>query len=76
MQSGKSSVRGRQVRIINRQFDRSGPCNSTIRFWSPGSAHHRDQFEPWLRGTYPVVDLDREKAEEDRATTTLILPAR
>ena len=39
----------------------------------PGSIHYRDQFEPWLRGTYHVVHLDRDKLE--RATTTLILPA-
>ena len=38
----------------------------------PGSAHYRDQFEPWLRGTYHVVHLDREQVEHDRATTTLI----
>jgi penicillin amidase len=42
----------------------------------PGSAHYRDQFEPWLRGTYHVVHLDREKVEKDRATATLILPER
>jgi penicillin amidase len=41
---------------------------------APGSAHYRDQFEPWLRGTYHVVHLDREKIVHDRATTTLILP--
>jgi penicillin amidase len=40
----------------------------------PGSAHYRDQFEPWLRGTYHVVHLNREMVERDHATTTLILP--
>ena len=39
----------------------------------PGSPHYRDQFEPWLRGTYHVVHLDRDKVEHDRAVTTLIL---
>ena len=29
----------------------------------PGNPHYRDQFEPWLRGTYHVVHLDREKVE-------------
>ncbi len=41
---------------------------------APGSAHYRDQFEPWLRGSYHMVHLGREKIDEDRVTTTLILP--
>ena len=40
----------------------------------PASPHYRDQFEPWLRGTYHVVHLDRENVAKDAATTTLILP--
>jgi acyl-homoserine lactone acylase PvdQ len=40
----------------------------------PGSAHYRDQFEPWLRGTYHMVHLDREKVECDRTVTTVLQP--
>jgi penicillin amidase len=41
----------------------------------PGSPHYRDQFEPWLRGTYHTVALTRKGVEADRAVTTTITPA-
>ncbi|MEA2732887.1 MAG: penicillin amidase [Acetobacteraceae bacterium] len=40
----------------------------------PGSPHYRDQFEPWLRGEYHEIHLQREKVEQDCATTTRIQP--
>ena len=40
----------------------------------PGSPHYRDQFEPWLRGEYHTVHLDRAKVEADCVTTTRIEP--
>jgi penicillin amidase len=41
----------------------------------PGSPHYRDQFQPWLDGTYHTVHLRRDRLEQDRASTTLIEPA-
>ena len=38
----------------------------------PGSPHYRDQFEPWLQGTYHTVALSRAGVEADRAVTTTI----
>ena len=40
----------------------------------PGSPHYRDQFEPFLRGEYHVVQLDRGAVEAERARTTTIEP--
>lgn len=38
----------------------------------PGSAHYRDQFEPWRRGDYHVVHLQRAALEVE--STTRIVP--
>ena len=40
----------------------------------PGSPHYQDQFEPWLRGEYHVVQLRRDRVEADCESTTLIQP--
>ena len=40
----------------------------------PGSPHYRDQFEPWLRGQYHTVHLDRAGVQADCVTTTVIDP--
>ena len=40
----------------------------------PASPHYRDQFEPWLRGEYHVVQLRRERVEADCESTTIIRP--
>ena len=34
----------------------------------PGDPHYRDQFEPWLRGGYHVVHLDRANIPVERTT--------
>jgi penicillin amidase len=34
----------------------------------PGSAHYRDQFGPWLRGEYHVVELRRDNIETESVT--------
>jgi penicillin amidase len=39
----------------------------------PGSPHYRDQFEPWIRGEYHVVQLKRDALEVE--STTRITPA-
>ncbi|HEX3349567.1 MAG TPA: penicillin acylase family protein [Acetobacteraceae bacterium] len=41
----------------------------------PGSRHYRDQFEPWLNGTYHTVHLTRAGVEADRESMTNVLPA-
>jgi len=40
----------------------------------PGSPHYRDQFRPWIDGTYHVVHLTREGVERDCASTTRLVP--
>jgi penicillin amidase len=40
----------------------------------PGSAHYRDQFEPWLRGEYHVVQLRRDRVEADCEAALVIEP--
>ena len=40
----------------------------------PGSPHYRDQFHPWIDGTYHVVHLNRERVEQDSVTTTRLQP--
>ncbi len=40
----------------------------------PGSPHYRDQFEPWLRGEYHVVQLRRDRVEADCESITAIVP--
>jgi penicillin amidase len=40
----------------------------------PASPHYRDQFGPWLRGEYHVVQLRRERVEADCESTTIIRP--
>jgi penicillin amidase len=40
----------------------------------PGSPHYRDQFHPWLDGTYHVVHLRPGDVELDCVTTTRIVP--
>ena len=40
----------------------------------PDSPHYRDQFEPWLRGEYHVVQLRREQVEADCESSTVIMP--
>jgi penicillin amidase len=39
----------------------------------PGSPHYRDQFEPWLRGEYHLVNLRRDRIEADCQSSTVIL---
>ncbi|MEA2792275.1 MAG: penicillin amidase [Acetobacteraceae bacterium] len=39
----------------------------------PGSPHYSDQFEPWLRGDYHVVHLNRADVEQNCTTTTRII---
>jgi penicillin amidase len=39
----------------------------------PGSPHYSDQFEPWLRGDYHVVHLNRVDVEQNCTTTTRII---
>jgi penicillin amidase len=39
----------------------------------PGSPHYRDQFYPWLRAEYHVVQLDLTRVEA--VTTTRIIPS-
>ena len=39
----------------------------------PGSAHYRDQFEPWLRGEYHTVHLTRAGVEGVLESTTVLL---
>lgn len=38
----------------------------------PGTKHYRDQFEPFLKGEYHVVHLDRSKIEADLESRTEI----
>ncbi|MBL8700879.1 MAG: penicillin acylase family protein [Alphaproteobacteria bacterium] len=40
----------------------------------PGSPHYRDQFEPFLRGDYHVVQLKRAAVEAERESTTVVEP--
>ena len=40
----------------------------------PGSPHYRDQFRPWIDGTYHTVELTREAVERDLASHTTIVP--
>jgi penicillin G amidase len=40
----------------------------------PGSPHYRDQFRPWIDGTYHVVHLTREGVDRDCASTTRLVP--
>jgi penicillin amidase len=40
----------------------------------PGSPHYRDQFRPWIDGTYHVVHLTRDGVERDCASTTRLVP--
>jgi penicillin amidase len=40
----------------------------------PGSPHYRDQFEPFIKGEYHVVHLDRAAIEKDLESTTTIEP--
>src|SRR5580658_532391 len=40
----------------------------------PGSPHYRDQFRPWIDGTYHVVHLTREAVDHDCASTTRLVP--
>jgi penicillin amidase len=40
----------------------------------PGSPHYRDQFRPWIDGTYHVVSLTRTGVERDCASTTRLVP--
>jgi penicillin amidase len=72
-----SAVSGAEYRIV---VDFSAPDsflavqnigNSGV----PGSAHYRDQFEPWLKGQYHTVHLTRAGVEADRAATTTVEPA-
>jgi penicillin amidase len=39
----------------------------------PGTRHYRDQFEPFLKGEYHVVHLDRAKIEADLESRTEIV---
>jgi penicillin amidase len=40
----------------------------------PGSPHFRDQFQPWIDGTYHRVHLTRAGIEGDLESTTVIAP--
>jgi len=40
----------------------------------PGSPHYRDQFEPFIKGEYHVVHLDRAAIEKDLESTTTLEP--
>lgn len=40
----------------------------------PGSPHYRDQFEPFIKGEYHVVHLDRSEIERDLESTTTLEP--
>ncbi len=40
----------------------------------PGSPHYRDQFEPFIKGEYHVVHLDRAAIEKELESTTTIEP--
>jgi len=40
----------------------------------PGSPHYRDQFEPFIKGEYHVVSLDRSDIEKDLESTTVLEP--
>jgi penicillin amidase len=40
----------------------------------PGSPHYRDQFQPWIDGTYHTVHLTRAGVETDIEATTVIDP--
>ena len=40
----------------------------------PGSPHYRDQFEPFVKGEYHVVHLDRAEIEKVLESTTTIEP--
>jgi penicillin amidase len=40
----------------------------------PGSLHYRDQFEPFIKGEYHVVSLDRSDIERDLESTTTLEP--
>ena len=40
----------------------------------PGSSHYRDQFEPFIKGEYHVVHLDRAAIEKDLESTTTLEP--
>jgi penicillin amidase len=42
----------------------------------PGSPHYRDQFHPWIDGTYHVVRLKREAVDQDCISTTSLVPER
>ncbi len=41
---------------------------------TPGSAHYRDQFQPWLRGEYHVVHLQRAQLDAECESTLVIEP--
>ena len=67
---------GAEYRIV---VDFADPCsflavqnigNSGV----PGSPHYRDQFHPWIDGTYHVVHLTREGVDRDCASTTRLIP--
>ena len=40
----------------------------------PTSPHYKDQFHPWIDGTYHTVHLTRAAVEADRRSTTLLTP--
>ncbi len=40
----------------------------------PGSPHYRDQFQPFIKGEYHVVHLDRAAIERDLESTTTLEP--
>jgi penicillin amidase len=39
---------------------------------TPGSAHYRNQFQPWLDGAYHVVHLRRDRLEAERESLTVV----
>lgn len=40
----------------------------------PGSPHYRDQFEPFIKGEYHIVHLDRAEVEKEVESTTTLAP--
>ncbi|MEJ0019021.1 MAG: penicillin acylase family protein [Acetobacteraceae bacterium] len=40
----------------------------------PDTPHYRDQFDPWLRGEYHVVQLRRAPVAADAESTTIVVP--
>jgi penicillin amidase len=40
----------------------------------PGSPHYRDQFQPFIKGEYHVVSLDRAEIEKMLESTTTLEP--